>query len=116
MTKQEEIDRFNQFVADQPRDSYLRDIFAPLANVVADLIRNDIGDPTALSDVWHNLAREREELAALRKKKAEELSQAEQKARELRRAADLARGELAEILAQASSLIASTRHIIARSA
>jgi hypothetical protein len=114
MTKQEEIAHFQDFIEALPRDSYLRDLFAPLAAVVTDLIRNDVADSTALSDVWHNLARERKQLDELRKQHIAELQEHDKKARELRRAADLARGELSEILAQANSLIASTRHIIAR--
>lgn len=105
-SKAEEIAHFNEFVNALPRGSYLHAMLADAVAVVASNISNDFAtDP--LGEVWE---RQREELTALAKMKAERAELAESNrvatlaARSLTREMDRIRKAIDDMRAEARSI------------
>lgn len=102
-TKAQEIACLEEFVATLPPDSYLAAIFAEVAPMIAEAIRNDFCT-IPLRDVMAQKVIEINELETYRREAARQRTIAEQAAKELERRAENARNALDEIRATAVRL------------
>ena len=102
MTKQQEIDRFNEMAAAQPEGSYLRSIMTGIAPEVESAIRNDFGfiDGHVLKKREEEVKAHEANIAALQKRVNELLTNAAH----MKKEHDTIRDQLFQIRADALHL------------